>query len=61
MNWFFNAHIGEVLWNVVSEKMKKYEIKSSFVTMVDMNRQHLITKGSVEPNKIGIFEMTQGK
>ena len=50
MSWFFDANIGEVLWNIVSEKMKKYEIESSFVTMVDMNRKHLITKGSVELN-----------
>ena len=51
----FNAHIGEVLWNSVTEKMTEYDIKSAFVTMVDMRRKHLITKGMLESKNISFF------
>ena len=56
MKWFFNAQIGEVLWNFVLEKIKEYDIKSVLVTMVDMTRKHLITKGLVESQNISFCQ-----
>jgi len=55
MSWFFNVQIGEVLWNIVTEKMKEYDVESVLVTMVDMKRKHLITRGLVESKNISFL------
>ena len=44
MSWFMDANIGEQLYKIIFEKMEKYEIQSSYLTMLDIKRRHLITK-----------------
>ena len=47
MNGYFSYNLRMDLWNIILQKMKKYDIKSLYVTMMNMRRLHLITKGSV--------------
>ena len=50
----FNADMGAMgnnLWDIILNIMKKYDIKSSLVTVIQMERLYLITKGLVGPNK----------
>ena len=55
VSWFYNVQIGDVFLGIILEKMKEYDIKSSLVTLLEMTRIHLITKGMVESKDIGIF------
>ena len=43
--------MGNDLWNIILNIMKKYDIKSSLLTVFKMERLYLITKGLVEPKK----------
>ena len=47
--------LGDIFLDIILERMKEYDIKSSLVTLLEMRRTHLITKGLVESKDIGIF------
>ena len=55
MDWIiFNSLMGAIgndLSNIILNIMKKYDIKSSLVTVIQMERLYLITKGLVGPKK----------